>query len=43
MTLFDSAHMMSRIDLVAIGVEIVRIDSGCILEKDVTKLIYINS
>ena len=27
--LFDSTHIMSMADLVAIGVETLRIDSGC--------------
>ena len=34
--------MMSMIDLVAISVEILRIDSGCSLEKDFDKLIHGN-
>ena len=38
--LFDPAHMMSMADLVAIGVETLRIDSGCSLEKEFTKLIH---
>ena len=33
---------MSMVDLVAIGVKIVRIDSGCSLEKDFVELIHIN-
>ena len=41
-TLSDLSHMMSMADLVAIGVETLRIDSGCSLEKDFTKLIYMN-
>ena len=34
--------MMSVADHVAIGVETLRIDSGCSLEKDFTKLIHMN-
>ena len=41
-TLFDLTHMMSMTDLVAIGVETLRIDSGCSLRKEFTKLIHIN-
>ena len=36
-------HMMSMVDPVAIGVETQRIDSGCSLEKEFTKLIRMNS
>ena len=32
-TLYDPAYMMSMIDLIAISVEILRIDSGSSLEK----------
>ena len=35
-------HMMSMDDVVAISVETSRIDSGCSLEKEFTKLIYMN-
>ena len=28
-TLFDSTHMMSMVDLIAISVETLRLDSGC--------------
>ena len=35
-------HMMSMVDLVAIGVEILRIDSGFSLEKEFTKFIRLN-
>ena len=35
-------HMISMIDLVAIGVETLRIGSGCSLEKEFTKLIPMN-
>ena len=41
-TLFNQAHMMSITDLIAISVETVRIDSGCSLEKELTKLIRMN-
>ena len=34
--LIDLTHMISMIDLVAIGVETLRIDSGCSLEKEFT-------
>ena len=34
--------MMSMVDLVAIGVETLRIDSGCSLEKEFTELICMN-
>ena len=39
----DLTYMMSMDNLVAIDVETPRIDSGCSLEKDFTKLIYMNS
>ena len=35
-------HMMSMVDLVAIGIETLRIDSECSLEKEFTKLICMN-
>ena len=35
-------HIMSMHDLVAINVETQRIDSGCSLEKEFTKLICMN-
>ena len=38
-TLSNTTHIMSMDDLVAIGVETLRIDSGCSLEKEFTKLI----
>ena len=41
-TLSDSTHMISMIDLVAIGVETLKIDNGCSLEKEFTKLIHMN-
>ena len=33
---------MSMVDRVTIGVETLRIDNGCSLEKEFTKLIYMN-
>ena len=41
-TLSNPTHMMSMADLVAISVETLRIDSVCSLEKEFTKLIYMN-
>ena len=38
----NPTHMMSIVDHVAIGVETLRIDSGCSLEKEFTKLIRTN-
>ena len=35
-TLSDSTHMMSIVDLVAIGVETLRITSGCSLDQEFT-------
>ena len=35
------AHIMSMDGLIAIGVETLRIDSGCSLEKEFTELIRI--
>ena len=40
--LSNPTHMMSMIDLVAIGVETLRIDSGCSMEKEFTELICMN-
>ena len=40
--LSDMTHMMSMADLVAIGVETPRIDSGCSLEKEFSELICMN-
>ena len=40
--LFDLTHMMSMTNLLAIGVEIIRIDSRCSLEKEFTELIPMN-
>ena len=39
--LYDLTHMMSMVDLVAIGVETPRIDSEYSLEKEFTELIHI--
>ena len=41
-SLFDLTHMMSTTNLVAIGVEILRIYSGCSLEKEFIELICMN-
>ena len=41
-TLSDSTHMMSMVDLVAISVETLKIDSGCSLEKEFIELIRMN-
>ena len=35
-TLRDLTHIMSMTDLVALGVETLRIDNGCFLEKEFT-------
>ena len=40
--LYNSSHMMSMADPIAIGVETLRIDSGCSLEKEFTELIRMN-
>ena len=40
--LSDPTHMMSVANLLAINVEILRINSGCSLEKEFTKLIHMN-
>ena len=40
--LSNLTHMMSMVDLIAIGVETLRIDSGCSLEKEFTELIRMN-
>ena len=42
-TLSNPSHMMSMADPIAIGVETLRIDSGCSLEKEFTELIHMNS
>ena len=41
-TLSDPTHMISMVDLVAIAVETLRIDSGCSLEKEFIELIPMN-
>ena len=41
-TLYNPSHMMSMDDPIAIGVETLRIDSGCSLEKELTELIRMN-
>ena len=41
-TLSNLTHMMSMVDPIAIGVETLRIDSGCFLEKEFIELICIN-
>ena len=40
--LSNPTHIMSMADAIAIGVETVRIDSGCSLEKEFTELIHMN-
>ena len=41
-TLSNTTHIMSMADPIAIGVETLRIDSGCSLEKEFTELICMN-
>ena len=41
-TLSDPTHMMSMVDPLAIGMETLRIYSGCSLEKEFTQLIRMN-
>ena len=41
-TLSNLSHMMSMADPIAIGVETLRIDNGCSLEKELTELIRMN-
>ena len=41
-TLFDLFHRMSMTDHVAISVETLKIDCGCILEKEFIDLICMN-
>ena len=38
-TLSNTTHIMSIVDPIVIGVETLRIDSGCSLEKEFTELI----
>ena len=40
--LYNLNHMMSMADPIAIGVETLRIDSGCSLEKEFIELICMN-
>ena len=40
--LSNPTHMMSMADFIAIGVETLKIDSGCSLEKEFTELICMN-
>ena len=40
--LSNPTHIMSMADPIAIGVETLRIDSGCSLEKEFTELIRMN-
>ena len=40
--LSNLSHMMSMADHIYIGVETLRIDSGCSLEKEFTELIRMN-
>ena len=41
-TLYNPSHMMIMADPIAIGVETLRIDSVCYLEKEFTELIRMN-
>ena len=41
-TLSNPSHMMSMADPIVIGVETLRINSGCSLEKEFTELIRMN-
>ena len=41
-TLSNPYHMMSMVDPIAIGVETLRIDSGCSLEKEFTEFFRMN-
>ena len=41
-TLSNPSHMMIMVNPLAIGVETLRIDSGCSLEKEFTELIHMN-
>ena len=41
-TLCDTTLVMSMVDRIAIGVETLRIDSGCSLDKEFTELIHMN-
>ena len=41
-TLSNLTHMMSMVDPIVIGVETLKIECGCSLEKEFTKLIHMN-
>ena len=41
-SLSNPTHIMSMADPIAIGVETLKIDSGCSLEKEFTELIRMN-
>ena len=41
-SLSNPTHMISMVDPIAIGVETLRIDSGCSLEKEFIELIRMN-
>ena len=41
-TLSNPSHIMSMADPIVIGVETLKIDSGCSLEKEFTELIRMN-
>ena len=41
-TLYNPTHMMGMVDPIALGVETLRIDSGCSLEKEFIELIRMN-
>ena len=41
-TLFDLTHITPMANPLAIGVETLRIDSGCSMEKEFTELICMN-
>ena len=41
--IYNQTHLMSMANPVAIGVEILRIDSRCYLEKEFTELICMNT
>ena len=41
MTLYDMTHILSTVDLVAIGVDTLTIDSGCSLEKEFIELMMV--
>ena len=40
--LSNPTHIISMADHIALGVETLRIDSGCSLEKELTELIHMN-